>query len=135
MFIYLKWWSDAQKSVLKYKCLDLLVYALTYTMRKRHAHNLHIRINRIYQYADHGHIENICAYAENRNLFILSLFFICFSLLEKKERILCKKCLVFDNTGFTAALWGLSLTCALMTTKFGQLMALLRIYCHNLISR
>ena len=89
----------------------------------------------IYQYADYALIENICAYAENRNSFILSLFFICFSLLEKKERILCKKFLVFDNTGFTAALWGLSLTCALMTTEFGQLMALLRIYCHNLISR
>ena len=61
-------------------------------------------------------------------------FFYSF-LVGKKERILSKKFLFFDNTGFTAALWGLSLTCALMTTEFGQLMALLRIYCHNLISR
>ena len=45
---------------LKYKCLDLLVYAV----QKRHAH---IRINCIYQYAEYVHIENICAYAENRN--------------------------------------------------------------------
>ena len=50
----------------KYKCLDLLVYALTYVVRKRHAHNVHIRTNRIYQYADYGHVENICAYAQNR---------------------------------------------------------------------
>ena len=60
MFIYVKWWSDTPQLVLIYKCLDLLVYAV----RKRHAH---IRINCIYQYAEYVHIENICAYAENRN--------------------------------------------------------------------
>ena len=27
----------------------------------------HIRINRIYQCADYAHIENLCAYAENRS--------------------------------------------------------------------
>ena len=32
---------------------NLLVYALTYAVRKRHAHNAHIRI---YQYADHAQI-------------------------------------------------------------------------------
>ena len=26
-----------------------------------------MRIDRIYQYADHAHIENICAYGVNRN--------------------------------------------------------------------
>ena len=40
--------------VLKYNCLDLLVYALP---------NAHVRINRIYQYADYSLIENICAHA------------------------------------------------------------------------
>ena len=54
-----KWWSDTPLSVSKYKCLDLLVYALTYAVRKRHAHDAHICINRIYQYADYAHIENI----------------------------------------------------------------------------
>ena len=34
----------------------------TYVVRKRHAHNVHIRTNRIYQYADYAHVENICAY-------------------------------------------------------------------------
>ena len=47
--------------------MDLLVYALTYAVRKRHAHNVAIRINRIYQYVDYVHIENICMYAENSN--------------------------------------------------------------------
>ena len=54
---------DAPQSVLKYKCLDLFVYALTYAVWKRHAHNAHIRINRIYQYADYAEKRNrICAY-------------------------------------------------------------------------
>ena len=30
--------------------------------------DMRIRKNRIYQYADCAHVENICAYAENRNL-------------------------------------------------------------------
>ena len=36
---------------------NLLVYALTYAVQKRHAHNAHIRINRIYQYANYAHMQ------------------------------------------------------------------------------
>ena len=44
MFIHVKWQSDTPQSVLRCKCFDLLVYALTYAFRKRHANNAHIRI-------------------------------------------------------------------------------------------
>ena len=47
--------------------LGFVGIALTYAVRKRHAHNAHIRINSIYEYADYALIENIWAYAENRN--------------------------------------------------------------------
>ena len=45
----------------------MLVYvgicAYIYAVRKRHAHNAHIRINGIYQYADYAEKRNrICAY-------------------------------------------------------------------------
>ena len=71
MFIHVKWWSDTPQSVLKYKCLDSLVYELTYAVRKRHAHNAYIRINRIYQYADYGRVENICGKPDIRIIRII----------------------------------------------------------------
>ena len=39
-----KWWSATPLSVSKYKCLDLLVYALTYAVQQRHTHNARILI-------------------------------------------------------------------------------------------
>ena len=63
--------SDTPQSVLKYKCLDLLVYALTDAVRKRHAHNAHIRINRMYQYGDYAHIENIHNLVKSLLLYLL----------------------------------------------------------------
>ena len=78
VFIHFKWWSDTPQSVLKYKCLDLLVYALTYAVLKRHSQNAHICINRIYQYADYVHVETIYIYTIYMRIFWyfqLTLFF------------------------------------------------------------